>query len=355
MIINYLKIFCVACLVGWLFSIANLPLPWMLGPLVTVVILEAYFKKKVYWKVKFRHIGMLFFGYVMGSPFNMETCKYILSHIDLIFVMTLITLGLSLLGGILVKKITNINLATSLIGSIPGGLSQMAVISEEVKEADASTVILMQTVRVLVTVSFIPFLVLYGLSNSFESVVKQTYPFVLNDLPQLLIFAVAIVIVLFFTRNINIPTRYLTIPIVVTALLVLSGFNAPKLPSLITIVAQVAIGINMGQSIDLITSKNWRKILCYNCLNVLGVICILLFIDYIYTKMNGLDLVTMFISTAPGGIAEMGITALMINADLAMVTSFQLFRMLFILFVGIPFLRWWLNKRVVMQNETDTF
>lgn len=41
----------------------------------------------------------------------------------------------------------------------------------------------------------------------------------------------------------------------------------------------------------------------------------------------------------------MGLTAAIVNADLAVVSSYQLFRILFILFAVPPFLRWLLVKR----------
>ena len=350
MLIKYLEIFFISCIAGWVFSIIGIPLPWTLGPLVTVIILENYFKREVFWQVRFRSIGMLFLGYVMGSPFNMETCIYILEHLEIILLMTFVTIIVSLLGGVIVNRFTGVSLATSLIGSIPGGLSQMAIVSEEIKESDPTAVILMQTVRVLTTVSVIPFLVLYGLSSSFESVARSVYPFVLNDIPQLGIFAVVIGLTSYLTQRFSIPGRYIVVPIIVTAILIICGVKAPPMPSVVTAVAQILVGIGMGKSINLFSLSNWKKIVGLNFLNVLVVIGILFSIDYFYTKLYNLDLITMFISTAPGGIAEMGLTAMMVHADLAMVISFQLFRMLFVLLVGIPILKWVLNRRTRIRE-----
>jgi uncharacterized protein len=67
-------------------------------------------------------------------------------------------------------------------------------------------------------------------------------------------------------------------------------------------------------------------------------------IAYIFTRLTSITLVTAFLSMAPGGISEMGLTATIVNANLSTVVSYQLFRLLFVLLVGVPAIRWWLAK-----------
>ena len=55
------------------------------------------------------------------------------------------------------------------------------------------------------------------------------------------------------------------------------------------------------------------------------------------------DFATAFLSTAPGGLAEMGITALTVGADISTMTAYQLVRLLFIMLV-FPYLAKWLVR-----------
>jgi len=48
-------------------------------------------------------------------------------------------------------------------------------------------------------------------------------------------------------------------------------------------------------------------------------------------RIAPITFLTAFISTALGGMTEMGLTAMMVHADLSTVIAFQLFRLLFVL------------------------
>lgn len=53
----------------------------------------------------------------------------------------------------------------------------------------------------------------------------------------------------------------------------------------------------------------------------------------IISKVTGTDLATAFLATAPGGLTEMGITALVVGADSSTMVAYQLTRLLFIMLV----------------------
>lgn len=57
------------------------------------------------------------------------------------------------------------------------------------------------------------------------------------------------------------------------------------------------------------------------------------------TSIENLSFATSILSLAPGGLDQMGIIAAEINADLSIVTAFQLFRLFFIYFVLVPIIK----------------
>ncbi|MCI1694487.1 AbrB family transcriptional regulator [Aneurinibacillus aneurinilyticus] len=60
--------------------------------------------------------------------------------------------------------IHNFNCAGKLVyGSVPGGLSQMLVLSEETERVDVTIVAFMQTIRLLAVIFFVPFLTIHSL------------------------------------------------------------------------------------------------------------------------------------------------------------------------------------------------
>jgi membrane AbrB-like protein len=149
----------------------------------------------------------------------------------------------------------------------------------------------------------------------------------------------------YLAKYIRVPTPYLIAPVIGTAALVLSGIEAPALPYVVIALAQVCVGIRMGMAVEVSSLANVRKLLTINFISVIVVILALLGIDYVLSRISSISLVTAFISTAPGGITEMGLTALMVHADLSTVIAFQLFRLMFVLLIAIPVIRWWLCHR----------
>jgi membrane AbrB-like protein len=110
-------------------------------------------------------------------------------------------------------------------------------------------------------------------------------------------------------------------------------------------VAQIFVGIRLGMGVEFSSLGNWKKLLTLNFISVFLIIILFLGIDYVFAQISGNSFVTAFICTAPGGITEMGLTAIMVHADLSTVIAFQLFRLLFILLVAIPLIKWWLCRK----------
>jgi len=353
---KYIAIFIVSCAGGLLFSLLHVPLPWTLGPLTTVLIIKIGFKKKIYWPTRMRDIGMVVLGYVMGSPFTPQTGHRLLSQLPAMTILTLLTISLCLLGGYIVGKYLNLHLTTSLLGSMPGGMAQMVVVCEDVEGSDAAVVTLMQAVRIITTVFCVPFLVLHGLADHVERVGRPASNIGIHQLPALALFAAVVVGAVYFAKFIKMPSPFLVAPVIATASVVLSGIDAPVLPPFIIAVVQVWVGIKMGMAVELSSLADWRKLVTLNFISVFAVIISFLGIDYVYAQLSGTSFITAFISTAPGGMNEMGLTALMVHADLSTVIAFMLFRLMFVLIVAIPIMRWWLyrkNKIRIQYSSTE--
>jgi hypothetical protein len=342
---KYIVIFIVASGGGWLFSLLNFPLPWTLGPLTTVMVIQLTFNIQVYWPMKLRNLGMAVLGYVLGSPFTPQTGHQILSQLPEMIIMTLLIVILFLLGGYIVGRYMDLHLSTSLLGSMPGGLAQMAIIAEDIEGSDASAITLMQTVRFVTSVFFVPFLVLHGLADEVDQVKRTVVQMTADQLPVLLLFAATIFLSLYIAKRVRMSSPYLIVPVVGTAVLVLSGVNAPVLPPFIPAVAQIFVGIRLGMAVEFSSLGNWKKLLALNFISVFSIIILFLGIDYVFAQISGHSFVTAFICTAPGGITEMGLTAIMVHADLSTVIAFQLFRLLFILLVALPVIRWWICRK----------
>jgi hypothetical protein len=154
--------FCIAAPAGFLFHFLRIPLPWLLGPLAATLLYNNYGGNRASWPGSLRNLGLMVIGYSMGRTVTVENSRQILGDLPEMLIVTLLTLAFSAGIGYVVHRRTGISLASSTLGSLPGGLSQMLLLTEEIEDSDTAVVTLMQTVRLLAVVFIVPFIATYG-------------------------------------------------------------------------------------------------------------------------------------------------------------------------------------------------
>ena len=337
---------------GLLFQVLHLPLPWMLGPLTVIMFANLRSQKSklaLVWPIGFRNAGLIVLGYMLGISFTREAGWQILTQLPSMFLAAVFIIICGLILGVMIARQTGISLPTSLVGSIPGGLTQMVVLAEEIENIDITTVTFIQTIRLLTVVFTVPFLSLHFLAAS-PAIMQiagtaglaagPDVAAVLGLTPEnILAFGAVVLFSTAVSVRLSFPTPYLIGPLLGAAALVLWGWPAPPVPPRLITLAQVAVGAYMGLSMNLVSLQNWRKLLPYSLGFGLGIVFVALGIGYCLTLWHPLNLLTAFLATAPGGMTEMGVTAVAAGADLSVVAAYQLFRVLFILFVVPPLLK----------------
>ena len=331
---------------GYIFFRAGIPLPWMLGPIVFVNIVRSVWKHTVYWPVSARNAGLVVLGYMMGSSFTYAACRQIGSQLPAMLFSTISMVIFSLGLAWLTSRHTGISLPSSILGSTPGGLTQMVILSEEVENCDNTVVTFLQTIRLLSVVFIVPFIAMHGLAGTGgQPPSAMPISFSTNG-DGLLLAGMLFVATLgaFTAHRFHFPTPFLMGPILIIAALVLLGFATPHVPSLLTIVAQLSVGTYMGFTTQPGNLNGWRKILPFALADGIAIVLFSLLIGFFLDKWFHIGLTTAFLSTAPGGMTEMGITAINVGADISTVTAYQIFRLLFILFILPLALRYGLAK-----------
>ena len=328
---NLGKTLCLAVLTGLLFDFLQVPLPWTLGPIAGVALYALKTGKQIYWPSRVRNAALILLGYAMGRPFTMETGQAIMSQLPIMLGATLVTVLTGLIVGWITYKKTGISLMTCLLGCVPGGLSQMIILADEMEDTDQTAVTIMQTLRMLSVVFVVPFLTMHLLPSP-AAPVQAAAAVVPDGNGSMLAFAAVAVFGAVLGKAIKLPTAYLLGPILSTGLyILLTGAVAPLVPLHYINAAQVCVGTYIGTSINLAKIKEYHGL--GSCLTggVGFVLFVSLVMGYIVAEVTGAAFVTAFLSTAPGGLAEMGITALIVGADISTMTAYQLVRLLFIM------------------------
>lgn len=128
------------------------------GALIGSIIASAIFNiitAKGFLPLNFRLAAQMVVGGYIGLSFSRNSLIQIKENIVPLVIMVASLFVFSILLGLLLYKITNIDLITALLGSAPGGLTEMAIIADSYG-ADISTVATMHLIRIMSVVIFLP-------------------------------------------------------------------------------------------------------------------------------------------------------------------------------------------------------
>lgn len=338
--------FALSVITASLFQILRIPLPWILGPFIGVMVFNYLSGGRACWPVSFREAGLVVIGYSMGRTVTVEASRQILSDLPSMLVVTLLTILFSAAMGYITHRKTGISLASGVLGSVPGGLAQMIVLAEDVKDADQTVVTLMQMIRILVLLFIIPFVATYGIAT-LQPLEGPLPPFDATQTTSIAAFLPGIVAALAGTWLANLlrmPIPYLVGPILGTAVAVLFGIPAAPVPRWLYNGAQLFFAIYMGLSFSLEKLKRLGVVTTYAVGGSVALVGFTLLLGFGLSSFTQSSILTGFLSTAPGGMAEMGVLAISLRADIITVVAFQFFRLFSILLLLPPFLKRCFNR-----------
>ena len=339
---SYLPTLLVAIVGGVIMSFIHAPLPWTLGPITAVSLCSLLLRRRFRWPLGVRNTALILLGYAMGRPFNAETGHAILTQLPIMLTTTVITVAAGVLTAYLMVRHTEINFTSCLLGCVPGGLSQMVILADELPDADLTAVTIMQTLRMLSVVFCIPFLATHVLPS--EAGTHGAAAAAAASPEPILLFAAVAVLSALLAVRLHLPTATMLGPILGTgAFLLVTGLSAPAVPIHLINAAQICVGSYIGAHIDLRQIKEYHGMGPVLAGGVLFVLLVSMGMGWLVTCVTGAGLATAFLSTAPGGLTEMGITALVVGADISTMTAYQLTRLLFIM-LAFPYIAKWIVR-----------
>jgi membrane AbrB-like protein len=357
----------VTCVGGLIFTLLHIPLSWMLGPLTAVIMWTSFTRRRLVCSNGLRNVGLALLGYSMGLSITLESVTQISAQLPSMLLATLLTVAFSLVTAVITARQSGISTTSSVIGSIPGGLTQMVVLSDEVEGADTAVVAFMQTIRLLAVVFVVPFFAVHGLADGAGAVIplvgKQAGGAgtlwgslaagaqAAADRPLFCLLLIAgVAASAWVAGKLRFPTPHFLGPILLVGIVTIASMDPPPLPSLFIILGQWILGTSMGLGIKLSSLSSWKRLLPYSLLSGFGIVGFSLGLSYVFSVLHPITLVTAFLSTSPGGMTEMGVTATLVGADVSLVVAYQMFRILFILFV-VPYALRWSFRRLARSTK----
>jgi membrane AbrB-like protein len=144
----------VGCAAGAAGYLSGLPAATMTFSMIAVILLNI-FTGRAYMPLKIRRFTQFCSGALIGSTVTLADVlgirQVLLPAVILIFGYVIMNLGI----GVLIHKVTGLDLTTSLFATTPAGASDMALISEDLG-ADTTKVSVLHIIRIITVVAVFP-------------------------------------------------------------------------------------------------------------------------------------------------------------------------------------------------------
>ncbi|MEM9431405.1 MAG: AbrB family transcriptional regulator [Pseudomonadota bacterium] len=319
---------------GWLFDRAGLPLPWMLGSL-SAVTLSALLRVPVFAPPKIRPPMTAIIGVLLGAGFHPGLIDQVAGWLPSFLGLIVSSVVAGCACSIYLSRVAGLDRVTAYFAGMPGGLIEMVEIGRERGGAE-TTIALMHASRIFLIVMTVPFLVqiVEGVSIAASPPIGPSVTEApLSTFWELIACAVAGSLLGSILR---LPARHLLGPMLVSAALHLSGATTFVPPTEIVQGAQLVLGAVLGSRFTAATPREVRRILCIAAGMSVVLISTTVGAAFVVAAVTGFGPSTLVLAYSPGGLTEMGLMAIAIQADIAFVAAHHLFRVVFVMICADP-------------------
>ncbi len=327
-----------ALLCRWL----STPLPWMIGPLLATSI-ASILGQPTRSFTPLRNVGQWIIGVALGLYFTPQVTGLVASLWWAIALGIVWALGLGWVFGWWLHRghahrvggSEQQQRATSYFSGAIGGASEMTLLAER-EGGRTDLVAAAHSLRLLLVTLVVPFgfsiAGLHGLDPTFPGPREVHWG-------GLAILAAATGAGAWLMGRTGRANPWFMGALLMAMALTMSGIELSALPQWMTNTAQLLIGVSLGVrfSAEFVhTAPRW---LLSVAMGTLGMIALCGAFAALLSMGTGLHWATMILGTSPGGIAEMAITAKVLQLGVPVVTAFQVCRLVAVLVLVEPLYR----------------
>ncbi|MCC5979082.1 MAG: AbrB family transcriptional regulator [Salinarimonas sp.] len=329
---------------GIIAEFINSPLPFLLGSIFAVSVFQICSSKAMIY-VRFRQIGQLILGAAIGLYFSKEVALNLIGDFGLMIGIAIISVAFAGIVGLFISYFSNISRTTAYFATMPGGVSEMSNLAERFG-GDPGVVAFSQSIRLVAVVFVVPI----GLSFFIdpprmhnvaeENLIASNYRYFMIGM----IILTAVLFSIIF-ENYRVMNSWFLGGLLAGAIFAFNGTSPDVLPLRIIDFGQLLIGCALGTRFYLSVIIELRRVvlglMLGSALLILGGVLFSIVVSYLFDRLFP----TILLAMAPGGVAEMGITARVLLLDVPAVTAFHLVRIIIIVtmsgLVFRLFLRYW--------------
>jgi uncharacterized protein len=330
----------------------HLPLPWMIGPLIAMAGCR-FGGIDVRAPAFARPMGQVIIGTALGVYFNPHIVRELAHYLPVMILAGFLAMLSGYVSSLVLARGARIDRVSAFFALVPGGAAEMSVLAERYG-AKPEQVAVGQSLRIALVVVLFPTVFQYaGLAGTdvYEQAQKIIEP---TGLVELLAAGAACG---FFLRYFDVPNGFTIGALLASVTLTLSGLTASAVPAPLTNLGQLMIGCTLG--------SRFQQEFLHRAPRFLSALIASILVAMLISVLVGLTLAwvinqpwpTVVIATAPGGIAEMAITAKVLRLGVPLVTAFHVARMVMMVTLTPPLYKLasaWPARRAKASKQLET-
>lgn len=344
----YFRVLCtllLALLAAWLCVALRTPLPWLIGPMLGTAF-ASMFRLRTESSTPLRNGGQAIIGTAVGLYFTPAMAALVAGLWWAIALGVVLALGLGMLFGAALHRwhahrMPGLSRATTYFSSAIGGASEMTLLAERF-QGRADLVASAHSVRLMLVTLVVPFAMQYSGWHGQDFAASGGAREVV--LPGLALLGLAVCAGAWVMARLGRPNPWFLGALVVAMGLTVAGVDLSAMPKPLSNAAQLVIGVSLGVRFTpafVHTAPRW---LVSVAVATLGLIAVCSAFAALLAWCVGLPAGTMILAMAPGGVAEMAITAKVLQLGAPIVTAFHVCRLVAVLLLLEPLYLWIYGK-----------
>lgn len=306
----------------------------MIGPLIAMAVLK--FRGTDLSAPKGgREFGQVVIASALGLYFTPVVAHEVLACWYLLIAAAVFATTLAYGSAFFLWRFAGVDRTTAFFASVPGGAAEMSNLGERYG-AKIDRIAVAQSLRIVLVVVLVPVAMTLLGSQGSDVYLPPAEAVEAKGLLLLLACGAAGGMVMYVLRM---PNPWFLGALAVAVALTVYEVHLSAMPGALSNAAQLLIGCSLGAGFDQQFLRNAPRFVLVVVATILGAICLSALFGALLANFRGLPLATMVLATAPGGVAEMCITAKVLRLGVPLVTAAQVTRVVFLVTTSGPLFR----------------
>lgn len=320
---------CIGLVGALVFLYFRLPLAWMLGSMLACTV-AALLKLPVAAPAIVRPPMTIVLGVLLGAGFSPEMILGMVNWVPTILGLIVFVAVSGLVCVLYFRKVGGYDMATAYFAGMPGGLVEMVLLGQE-KGGDPRRIALIHSIRILLTVSSLPLLIPLVGGAEIGARPPVGVPLMQTTAAAVAWLVAAGIVGAAVGHRLRFPAYFLLGPMVASAIVHLLGWTHASPPREIIWIAQLVLGVTLGCRFVGIGLREMARTLLLSVGSTGILFAMTILFALALSTATGLDIVSLVLAYAPGGLIETSFVALALQIEVAFVATHHIIRVFLVM------------------------